>query len=50
MDKNAMMEKLARDAHEKGSFNGVWLYAENGKIVSKGALPVLPRCPDSVKI
>ena len=38
MDKNAMMEKLARDAYEKGSFNGTWLYAENGEIVSKGAL------------
>ena len=37
MDKNTMMEKLARDAYEKGSFNGTWLYAENGKIVSKGA-------------
>ena len=31
------MEKLARDAYEKGSFNGTWLYAENGVIVSKGA-------------
>ena len=31
------MEKLARDAYEKGAFNGTWLYAENGKIVSKGA-------------
>lgn len=37
MDKNTMMEKLARDAYEKGSFNGTWLYAENGVIVSKGA-------------
>ena len=37
MDKNAMMERLARDAYEKGSFNGTWLYAENGEIVSKGA-------------
>lgn len=37
MDKKMMMEKLARDAYEKGSFNGTWLYAENGKIVSKGA-------------
>ena len=31
------MEKLARDAYEKGSFNGTWLYAEDGAIVSKGA-------------
>ena len=38
MDKNAMMQKLARDSYEKGGFNGVWLYAENGVIVSKGAL------------
>ena len=37
MDKHTMMEKLARDAFEKGSFNGTWLYAENGAIVSKGA-------------
>ena len=37
MDKKAMMEKLARDAYEMGSFNGTWLYAENGVIVSKGA-------------
>ncbi|MCR4707981.1 MAG: beta-lactamase family protein [Clostridiales bacterium] len=36
MDKKSMMEKLARDAYEKGSFNGTWLYAENGVIVSKG--------------
>ena len=38
MDKNALMQDLARKAQEKGSFNGAWLYAENGKIVSKGAL------------
>ena len=38
MDKNAMMEKLAREAYEKGGFNGAWLYAEHGSIVSKGAL------------
>jgi len=37
MDKKTMMEELARKAYEKGSFNGVWLYAENGEIVSKGA-------------
>jgi len=37
MDKKTMMENLAREAYEKGSFNGTWLYAENGKIVSKGA-------------
>ena len=33
-----MMENLAREAHEKGGFNGAWLYAEKGVIVSKGAL------------
>ena len=33
-----MMESLAHAAHEKGGFNGAWLYAENGEIVSKGAL------------
>lgn len=37
MDTNRKMEQLARAAYEKGSFNGTWLYAENGKIVSKGA-------------
>lgn len=38
MDKKKMMEKLVREAHERGLFNGTWLYAENGKIVSKGAV------------
>ena len=37
MDKNALMEKLAREAYEKCGFNGTWLYAENGEIISKGA-------------
>ena len=37
MDKNTAMDKLAREAFGKGCFNGVWLYAENGDIVSKGA-------------
>ena len=37
MDKKTLMENLARKAYERGSFNGVWLYAEHGKIVSKGA-------------
>ena len=37
MDKKTMIEKLAREAYERGSFNGTWLYAENGGIVSKGA-------------
>lgn len=38
MDKKTAMENLARKAHEKGVFNGTWLYAENGQIISKGAL------------
>ena len=38
MDKKAMMENLARVSHEKGGFTGAWLYAENGEIVSKGAV------------
>ncbi len=38
MDKKTMMENLVREAHEKGAFTGAWLYAENGEIVSKGAL------------
>ena len=36
MDKKTIMESLARKAYEKDSFNGAWLYAENGGIVSKG--------------
>ncbi len=38
MDKNAMMQSLAREMNEKDSFNGAWLYAEKGEIVSKGVL------------
>ena len=38
MDKKTMMENLAREAFGKGGFNGTWLYAEGGEIVSKGAL------------
>ena len=37
MDRKTMMEKHAREAYEKGAFNGPWLYAEDGKIISKGA-------------
>ena len=37
MNKHYLMEKVAREAYEKGGFNGAWLYAENGEIVSKGA-------------
>ena len=38
MDKPEMMENLARALQEKDVFNGAWLYAEKGEIVSKGAL------------
>ena len=38
MNTHTIIEKLARDAFEKGGFNGAWLYAENGEIVSKGAV------------
>ena len=38
MDKKTTMENLARESYEKGGFNGAWLYAEKGEIVSKGAL------------
>ena len=38
MDKNTMMQNLARTLNEKDVFNGAWLYAEKGDIVSKGVL------------
>ena len=38
MDKNLMIQILVRDYNEKDGFNGAWLYAEKGEIVSKGAL------------
>ena len=38
MEKKTRMEALARESYEKGGFNGTWLYAENGGIVSSGAL------------
>ena len=38
MDKNAMVQNMAREAYEKDGFNGAWLYAEKGEIVSKGVL------------
>jgi Beta-lactamase class C and other penicillin binding proteins len=54
MNKKTMLQELARAAHEKGSFNGAWLYAENGEIVSKGAFGfrdaenTLPMTEDSI--
>ena len=38
MEKHAAMEALARASFERDSFNGAWLYAEGGEIVSKGAM------------
>ena len=38
MEKKESMEKLAHAAYERAGFNGVWLYAEKGEIVSKGAV------------
>ena len=38
MDKKTLIDKMARESFEKGGFNGTWLYAENGEIVSKGAV------------
>ena len=54
MDKKAMMENFVREAYEKGAFTGTWLYAENGEIISKGAVgwrdeqDSLPMCEDSI--
>lgn len=38
MDKHNLMKELACALNEKDVFNGAWLYAEHGEIVSKGAL------------
>ncbi len=38
MDKKTRIENLARESFEKGGFNGAWLYAEKGEIVTKGCL------------
>ena len=54
MDKNTMIQNLARELNKKDGFNGAWLYAENGEIVSKGALGFrdaedkLPMTEDSI--
>jgi CubicO group peptidase (beta-lactamase class C family) len=54
MDKNAMIQNLARKAYEADSFTGGWLYAEKGEIVSKGAVgfcdpaDTLPITEDSI--
>ena len=38
MDKHNLMNELACALNEEDCFNGAWLYAEHGEIVSKGAL------------
>ena len=38
MDKKTAIESLVREANKRGAFNGAWLYAEKGEIVSKGAV------------
>ena len=38
MDKHETMQNLARAAFEKGGYNGAWLYAEKGEIISKGVV------------
>ena len=38
MSKKELMEALAKEANEKGLFNGAWLFAEHGEIVSAGAV------------
>ena len=38
MDKKSTTDHLAHAAAECGAFNGAWLYAEHGEIVSKGAM------------
>ena len=38
MNKKELIEKYANEAYEKGSFNGTWLLAESGNIISKGAV------------
>ena len=54
MDKHSLMQNLAREANEKGLFTGAWLFAENGEIVSQGAVgfrdaaDTLPVQPESV--
>lgn len=38
MSKKELIDSFVRSAHERGVFTGTWLYAENGNIVSKGAV------------
>lgn len=38
MEIKTAIENFIYDAHEKGAFTGTWLFAENGNIISKGAI------------
>ncbi|MBO4501145.1 MAG: beta-lactamase family protein, partial [Clostridia bacterium] len=38
MDKKSAIEKIVREAGENKVFNGTWLYAEKGNIITKGAV------------
>lgn len=38
MEKKTMVENYIRAAYEKGVFAGTWLLAENGEIVTNGAV------------
>ena len=38
MGKKTIMDKYVQEAHEKGIFSGTWLLAENGEIITKGAI------------
>ena len=54
MEKKSMMDNYVRAAYEKGVFAGAWLLAENGEIVTKGAVGFrdaegrLPMLEDSI--
>ena len=54
MNKKTKMDELVREAYEKEVFNGTWLYAEHGEIISKGAVGfrdaenLLPMREDSI--
>ena len=37
-EQKTLIENLARESYDKGGFTGAWLYAENGKVVSRGAV------------
>ena len=37
-EQKTLIENLARESYDKGGFTGAWLYAEKGKVISKGAV------------